>query len=120
MFGKKNKNADTQTDDLENKVVEPVEKKKKSRFLRPVLTIIVVCFCIYAVGDIISQQAQIVQLQKETNQISQKITEAKQQNDEYSRLLSSDEAEYIERIAIEKFGYAYPNERRFYIVNSGK
>ena len=43
-----------------------------------------------------------------------KITEAKQQNDEYIRLLSADdEAAYMERIAIERLGYAYPNERRF-------
>ena len=38
--------------------------------------------------------------------------------EEYNRLLSSgDEAEYMERVAVEQLGYAYPNERRFYIVN---
>lgn len=120
MFGRNKKNADAQADNIKNDIAEPVEKKKKPRLLKPVITIIVVCFCVYAVGDIISQQAQIVQLQKEANSISQKITEQKQQNDEYTRLLNSDEAEYFERIAIEKYGYAYPNERRFYIVNRDK
>ena len=68
---------------------------------------------------IISQQAQIAQLRKESDAINKKITAAKQLNDEYTRLLSSDdEAEYMEKIAIEKLGYAYPNERRFYIVNN--
>ena len=95
-------------------------KKKKSRFFKPIITFIVICFCIYAVGDIISQQAQIAQLEKETNAISQKITDAKQQNDEYTRLLNSDEKEYMEKVAVEKLGYAYPNERRFYIVNKTK
>lgn len=95
-------------------------KKSKSRFLKPVVFVIAVFFCLYAVVDIISQQAQIAQLKKETDTISQKITVAKQQKDEYSRLLNSDEKEYMEKIAVEKLGYAYPNERRFYIVNGSE
>ena len=68
---------------------------------------------------IISQQIQIADIKKESEELSEKITAAKQQNDEYVRLLSADdEAAYMERIAIEKLGYAYPNERRFYIINA--
>lgn len=53
---------------------------------------------------IISQQAQIAQLRKESDAINKKITAAKQLNDEYTRLLSSDdEAEYMEKIAIESW-----------------
>ena len=37
------------------------------------------------------------------------------ENAEYESILSEeDERTYMERIAIEKLGYAYPDERRFY------
>lgn len=92
-------------------------KKKKSRFFKPFLAVIVIGFCIYAVTDIVSQQTEIEQLRQETAAISEKITESKQLNDEYTEMLKSDEAEFMERVAVEQLGYAYPNERRFYIVN---
>ena len=56
----------------------------------------------------------IAQLRKESDAINKKITAAKQLNDEYTRLLSyDDEAEYMEKIAIEKLGYAYPMSADF-------
>ena len=79
------------------------EGGKRAGLVKIITTIAVFCLIIYSVFNIISQQAQIAQL--------------KQQNDEYIRLLSADdESEYMERIAIERLGYAYPNERRFYVV----
>jgi cell division protein FtsL len=73
---------------------------------------------VYSIVVIISQGVQIQELRDEKEQIDEQISEAKQLNDEYTRLLSSeDESEYMERIAVEKLGYAYPNERRFYVVN---
>lgn len=122
MIGDKVENKGTDNDkhtvsDFDAMFEEPKKVRKKSRLLKPLIVIIVICFCIFAVGDIISQQAQIAELEKETADISRKITEAKQLNDEYERLLSSDEEEYMEKVAVEQLGYAYPNERRFYIVN---
>lgn len=77
----------------------------------------VFCLIIYAIFNIISQQAQIAELKKQRENLSEQITAQEQRNDEYTRLLrSGDEAEYMERIAIEQLGYAYPGERRFYIV----
>ena len=35
-------------------------------------------------------------------------------------MLDSGEKEYMKKIAIDKLGYAYPEERRFYIVNQNK
>lgn len=93
------------------------QKKKKSRLFKGIIVIIVIGFCIYAVADIISQQTEIEKLKQETATISDKITESKQLNDEYTEMLKSDEAEFMERVAVEQFGYAYPNERRFYIVS---
>ena len=112
MLGFKNKTS--KTADAEKDAAKKNPKPKRSRFVK-LLTI----FAVYSGVIIISQQAQIAQLRKESDAINKKITAAKQLNDEYTRLLSSDdEAEYMEKIAIEKLGYAYPNERRFYIVNN--
>ena len=114
MLGFKNKTSETA--DAEKDAAKKNPKPKRSRFVK-LLTI--AALVVYSGVIIISQQAQIAQLRKESDAINKKITAAKQLNDEYTRLLSSDdEAEYMEKIAIEKLGYAYPNERRFYIVNN--
>lgn len=100
----------------ENRKHKPLNKKRNTK---PLATFAIVCFVVYAIISIVSQQVQISQLEKQTEEISAKITAEKQQNDEYVRLLSEDdEAAYMERIAIERLGYAYPNERRFYIVDA--
>ena len=94
-------------------------KLNQKKHTKPLAAFAVVCFVVYAVVSIIYQQVQITQLEKQSEALSTKITEEKQQNDEYVRLLSEgDEAAYMERIAIERLGYAYPNERRFYIVDA--
>lgn len=92
-------------------------KKKKTRFFKPMLVMLVICFCVFAVADIVSQQAQIEQLRQETDTMAEKIDEAKKLNDEYTEMLNADESEFMEKVAVEQLGYAYPNERRFYIVN---
>lgn len=114
MLGFKNKTADAEKD-----AAKKNPKPKRSRFVKLLTIFAVAALVVYSGVTIISQQAQIAQLRKESDAINKKITAAKQLNDEYTRLLSSDdEAEYMEKIAIEKLGYAYPNERRFYIVNN--
>ncbi len=95
-------------------------KPRRSRVVRLLVFLAIICLLDYSVYTIVSQQAQVAQLRKESAEISKKITAAKQQNDEYVRLLKSDdEDEYMKRIAIEKLGYAYPNEKRYYIVTDG-
>ena len=116
MLGFKNKTSDAAVTGKD--AAEKNPKPKKSRFVKLLTIFAVAALVVYSGVTIISQQAQIAQLKKQSDAIEKKITAAKQLNDEYTRLLSSDdEAEYMEKIAIEKLGYAYPNERRFYIVN---
>jgi cell division protein FtsB len=63
----------------------------------------------------ISRQADIEEKQAELQKIIDECSEYEKENSEYaSILLETDERTYIERIAIEVLGYAYPNERRFY------
>jgi len=93
--------------------------KKSFMLSKPLFTLAVISLGIYSIFSMISHQIQISDIKEESEELSAKITEARQLNDEYVRLLSADdEAAYMERIAIEKLGYAYPNERRFYIVET--
>ncbi len=94
-------------------------KDGKSVLFKPLVWFAGVCLVIYSLFTIVSQQVQIVQLRQEKEEISAHMTEARRLNDEYTRLLASDnESEYMEKIAIEKLGYAYPDERRFYVVEA--
>lgn len=53
--------------------------------------------------------------EKELAGIQEKIDVCKMENAELQRTLDSDDlSSYIERIALEERGYAYPDERRFY------
>ncbi|MBR6102016.1 MAG: septum formation initiator family protein [Ruminococcus sp.] len=102
----------------ENKEAQAAAVKPSKKRLGHIIAFIAVfCLIVYSIFTIISQQAQIVQLKKQSSELSAQITEQEQKNDEFNRLLSTgDENEYMERVAVEQLGYAYPNERRFYIV----
>lgn len=96
-----------------------IKKKKKKSFAKPIAMFAVVCLTIYAIATVISQRIDVAEKKQEMEELDAQITEAKQVQDEYARILSGkDEEETMRRIAIERLGYAYPNERRFYIVDS--
>lgn len=89
--------------------------KKKSVASR-IGMIALVVFMIYAVVLMISTEAEMNEQEAVLAELKDQITAAKQENDEYQRILGGDdENAYMEMIAIEKLGYAYPNEKRFYI-----
>ena len=104
----------------EQEDLEELAPKKKRKLARRLFVIIAVCFSVYMGITIIYDKAEIARLRSETSEISKQIDEEKAQNDEYSRMLDSGEKEYMKKIAIDKLGYAYPEERRFYIVNQNK
>lgn len=106
--------------DEEDEVGKSAEPKRKRGVFRPMLFAIIVCFCVIAAVDMISQQNEIEQLRQETVMMTSKIEETKQKNDEYTALLEADEDEFMERVAVEQLGYSYPNERRYYIVNKSE
>lgn len=75
-------------------------------------------FVIYGLISIISVQVTISENRDELASLQKKADELEEKNGEYERLLSvADEKEYMEQLAIEKLGYAYPNEIRFYDVS---
>ncbi len=94
-------------------------KNKKVTIASRIGMIAVIVFMIYAVVVIISTEAEMNEQEAVLADLKQKITAANQENDEYERILGGeDENAYMEMIAIEKLGYAYPNEKRFYIKES--
>ncbi len=98
-----------------------VGKRKMPGIFKALAVLAAFVLIVYSVITIISQQVQIAGLRQEKKEIDARMTEARRLNDEYTRLLSNeDEEEYMEMIAVEKLGYAYPDERRFYVVQAGK
>lgn len=90
-------------------------KKQKKTLLALLKSLAILCLLGYAVVVFISQQVKINDNRNKIEALKAKASATQQANDEYLRLLSlTDEKEYMERIAIEKLGYANPNERRFY------
>lgn len=69
--------------------------------------------CLYLAISVVSVQIKLRGQQMELQRIQQQIELARQENDELVRILNGGEAEYIERIAREKLGYAAVDERVF-------
>ena len=66
----------------------------------------VFCFAVYVTVSLIGMQVQVAAKRRELL--------ALQQNEETQRILSGEsDEEYIERIAHDKLGYAYPDEKIF-------
>ena len=91
-------------------------KKRRSYFaadlFKLALFVVVIAF---AVNSIISTQADIAEQRTQIEKLTAEINEKTQENDEYRRILNTeDEEEYMFTVAVEKLGYAYPRERRFY------
>ena len=92
--------------------------REKKSLISYVFGAIVVFLVLYAIIAIVTQQAMIAAEEENLAKLREEITKAQQINDEYSRILSSeDERAYMERIAIERMGYGYPGEKRFYAMD---
>ncbi|MBR1591550.1 MAG: hypothetical protein IJ666_00855 [Ruminococcus sp.] len=51
----------------------------------------------------------------EAELIKEQISSYEKENEKLQKILDSDDmSEYMEQVALEKYGYAYPDERRFY------
>ncbi len=97
------------------------ERKKRSHFADLFKLAAFTLVLVYAVGTIISTQADIAEQKATIERLQAEIIETRQENDEYLRILNeTDEREYMLTVAVERLGYAYPREIRFYIKPSGK
>lgn len=93
-----------------------IKKQKNGNFGRRLFTFVavgaVLVYCAYSISsdkkDVAEKQAVLAALEEEKEALTA-------ENASYASILSEDdERAYMERIAIELYGYAYPSERRFY------
>ena len=73
---------------------------------------------VYVVYMLIQQQFDIKDRQLELVMLQQQVEQQRLDNKEMERLLASDNEAYIERLAKDEYGYAYPDET-IYIDTSG-
>ncbi len=67
---------------------------------------------------IISIQSNIAEKKNELAEINEQISEYQAMSEDLSRILNSgDTDKYMEKLAREDYGYAYPDEFRFYDIS---
>lgn len=90
-------------------------KSQKSKLLK-----VAVClFVVYIAYSIVVQQLEIRERKMTLETLQQQCVKQEAGNKEVERLLAmSDDKDYIERIAREKLGYAYPDEKVY--IDSSK
>lgn len=85
-----------------------MHKKKSSIFLK----ITVFAFAVYVVVQLLSLQFAINDKKQEIENLQSQIKQQNMENDEVSQLLNDGITdEYMEKIARDKLGLAFPNER---------
>lgn len=89
-------------------------KKRRSIFLR----LILIGFLCYGLISFFMLQMDLAQKDQELREINKKIQTQQQTNEELKTMLGEEHySEYIARIAREKLGYVYPDERIFVDVS---
>ncbi len=90
-------------------------KQKKGLFNRGLSKLAAAAVIIGCVALVISTETDCSNKEAELDTIQAQIDAYKIENAELQRTLESDDfSAYMERIALEERGYAYPDERRFY------
>ena len=86
-----------------------MKNKKLKNFCKKIL---IICFIIYFIYTIISQQRTLNNYALEKEQYNEQIETAKGKQEELQDMKDNiNSNEYIEEIAREKLGMYYPNER---------
>ena len=92
-----------------------LRKKKKKGMFSLLSKLIIIAVVIGCIVSIIVTQADISQMQTKLDSIVSRTEEVEADNAELQRTLDEDDINaYMEKLAIEKMNYAYPNERRYY------
>jgi cell division protein FtsB len=88
---------------------------KQSFFLNVIIKITIVLTIVACIAMTVYLQSSIAEKEKKYNQIQEQIEDLEIKNEELNLTLNSDDIEaYMQKLAIEKYGYAYPDEIRFY------
>ncbi|WP_283245786.1 FtsB family cell division protein [Ligaoa zhengdingensis] len=93
-------------------------KKEKRNDKARLLKFAVCVFVVYVVYMLVQQQFDIKSREQELIAVQQQVEDKRLENKEIERLLESDNEQYVERLAKDEYGYAYPDET-VYIDTSG-
>lgn len=86
-------------------------KKRKANWL---VRFFMLCFVGYVAVSLIGMQVEVTTKRRQLLALQQSVAQQRRLNDETQRLLNGEnDAEYIERVARDKLGYAYPDEKIF-------
>lgn len=97
----------------ERKIQKP--KNKKGLFNRGLFKLVSAALVVGCAVLLITTEQDCKEKEREIDVIQSKIDEYNIQNEDLKRTLESDDlSAYMEKVAIEERGYAYPDERRFY------
>ncbi len=90
-------------------------KKTKTRNHSVILAVLFCALVCYFVATLISLQTQVRAQQNDYVEIKAQHQQQIDENEELKKLIAEgNEAEYIEKIAREQYGYAKPDERVYY------
>lgn len=103
----------------ESAKVKKSSKRKKRKPSKTLFRILLRTAVVLAVGGctvlIISVQSDIAEKQNELKILQEQISAYETENEDLERILNSgDYDRYMEKLAREDYGYAYPDEFRFY------
>ena len=92
------------------------QKEQRRNIFDWIITrIVVIAVFIVCIVSIVVTQANLVDKRQELAELNEKIEAAEAERIELEKFIDTDDLEgYMEKAAIEKFNYAYPNERRFF------
>ncbi len=97
--------------------MEGATKKRGRR--RIILIIILAVFLVYIIYQMATLGSMIEKKTRDLESLRTQVEEQKMINEQLERTLEQPiDAEYVERVAREKLGLAYPNERVFVNVDS--
>ncbi len=92
-----------------------MKKRKKGLFNRGLVKLVAAATVIGCTALIVATERDCAEKEKQLVAIQDQIDSYKAENMELQRTLDSDDiSAYMEKVAIEERGYAYPDERRFY------
>lgn len=88
------------------------EKRELTAYInrRRFILFLMALFCVYLAINVVSIRVRLYKQRQQLALIEQQIEIAEKENDELKHMMSGTEAEYIERIAREKLGYAAVGE----------
>ncbi len=91
------------------------KKEKKGLFNNGLVRLLTVAAFAGSVAIIYTTERDCAVKERELDSVQEKIDAYKDENADLQQVLEGDDLSvYIERVAVEERGYAYPDERRFY------